>query len=75
MDDSEIRTIIREGMRGPGSLSGYRSIWHALRLQHHIQYSCDHVVPRKLVAEITKDIDPVWVEERRSRRLKRGRSA
>jgi len=28
MDDSEIRTIIHEEMRGPGSLSGYRSIWH-----------------------------------------------
>ena len=30
--DSELRTIICEEMRGPGSLSGYRSIWHALRL-------------------------------------------
>lgn len=53
MDDSEIRTIIREEMRGPGSLSGYRSIWHALRLRHHIH------VPRKLVAKIMKEIDPV----------------
>jgi len=65
MDNSEIRTIIREEMRGPGSLSGYRSIWHALRLRHHIH------VPRKLVAKIVKEIDPVGVEERRSRRLKR----
>ena len=41
IDDSELRTIIREEMRGPGSLSVYRSIWHALRLRHHIH------VPRK----------------------------
>ena len=65
MDDSEIRTVIREEMRGPGSLSGYRSIWHALRLRHHIH------VPRTLVAKIMKEIDPVGVEERRYRRLKR----
>ena len=30
IDDSELHTIIREQLRGPGSLSGYRSIWHAL---------------------------------------------
>ena len=65
MDNSEIRTIIREEMRGPGSLSGYRSISHALRLPHHIH------VPRTLVAKIMKEIDPVEVEERRSQWLKR----
>ena len=65
MDDSEIRNVIREEMEGPGSLSGYRSIWHALRLRHHVH------VPRNLVAKIMKEIDPDGVEERRSRRLKR----
>ena len=55
MDDSEIKTVIREEMRGPGSLSGYKSIWHALRLRHHSH------VPRKLEV---KEIDPVGVEER-----------
>ena len=59
IDDSELRTIIREEMRGPGSLSGYRSIWHALRLRHHIH------VPRKAVAKIMKEIDPAGVEGRR----------
>ena len=66
MDDSELRTIIREEMRAPGSLSSYRSIWHALILRHHINIH----VPRKAVAKIIKEIDPAWVEER-SRRLKR----
>ena len=65
IDDSKLREAIREEMNGPGSLSGYRSIWHALRLRHHIH------VPRNLVATIMAEIDPVGVEERRSRRLKR----
>ena len=65
MDDSEIRNAIHEEMRGPGSLSGYRSIWHALRLRHHIH------VPRNLVSKIMKEIDPDGVEERRSQRMKR----
>lgn len=65
IDDAMVRTAILEEMKGPGSLSGYRSIWHALRLRHHIH------IPRKMVAEIMKEVDPVGVEERRSRRLKR----
>ena len=60
MDDSELRTFIREEMRGPGSLSGYRSIWQALRLRHHIH------VPREAMAKIMKEIDPAGVEERKS---------
>ena len=42
---AEIINVIREEMEGPGSLSGYRSIWHALRLRHHVH------VPRNLVAK------------------------
>ena len=64
INDSEIRSVIREEMRGPGSLSGYRSFWHALRLRHHIH------VPRNLVANIMKEIDPFGVEEGKSRRSK-----
>ena len=52
MDDSELRTTIREEMRGPRSLSGYRSIWQALRLRHHIH------VPRMAVEKIIKETDP-----------------
>ena len=65
IDNETIRTAIQKDMEGAGKLSGYRSIWHALRLRHHIH------VPRNLVAEIMKEIDPVGVEERRARRLKR----
>ena len=48
LDDSEIRSLVREKMKSPGSLSGFRSIWHALRLRHRIH------VPRNLVANIIK---------------------
>ena len=65
IDDKTIRRAIEKEMEGPGKLSGYRSIWHALRLRHHIH------VPRDLVSEILKEIDPAGVEERRARRLKR----
>ena len=64
-DEALIRDKITQEMEGAGSLSGYRHIWHALRLKHHLH------VPRTLVANIMKEIDPEGVEERRSRRLKR----
>ena len=65
IDDSEIRSVIREEMRDLGSLSGYRGIWNALILRYHIH------VTRNLVANIMKEINPVGAEERKSRRLKR----
>ena len=65
LDEEVVRTAIGKEMKRPGMLAGYRSIWHALRLRHGIH------VPRGLVAEIMKEIDPVGVNERRSRRLKR----
>ena len=65
IDNGMVRAAIQKEMQAAGELSGYRSIWHALRLRHHIH------VPRNLVAEIMKEIDPSGVEERRARRLKR----
>lgn len=65
IERNHIRAAVLEEMHGPGRLSGYRSIWHALRLRHRIH------VPRKLVADLMKEIDPVGVEERRARRLRR----
>ena len=52
-------------MQGPGSLAGYRYLWHALRLKQHVN------VPRNLVATIMKESDLDGVKERRSRRPKR----
>ena len=64
-DEDLLRELIKVEMQGAGWLPGYRYLWHALRLKHHV------IVQRKLVAAIMKEIDPDGVEERRSRRLKR----
>ena len=60
-----IYQLIKLEIQGPSSLAGYRYLWHALRLKHHVN------VPRNLVATIMKEIDPGGVKKRRSRRLKR----
>ena len=67
IDEEQLTNLIREEIRGAGRLAGYRSIWHALRIRHGVH------VPRSLVAQILKEIDPVGVDFRRSRRLTRRR--
>lgn len=66
-NQDRLRHIISHEMSEAGELRGYRSIWHSLRLEHGIN------VPRALVAEIMRDIDPVGVQLRRRRKLKRRR--
>ena len=63
IDTDPVRQIIQEELNGSGHLLGYRSIWHSLRLEHHIHY------PRRLVAEMIREIDPEGVELQRRRRL------
>ena len=64
-DQDHIRQVIRDEMSGPGSLGGYRTIWHALRLRHQLH------VPRSFVANVMKEIDPDGVEARKKRKLRR----
>ena len=49
IDDETIRGAIQKEMEGPGKLSGYRSIWHALRLRaaFHLRVFHTHVYARK----------------------------
>eukprot|EP00794_Sanderia_malayensis_P013171 gene13171-14521_t len=61
----EVRQIIRQELSGSGRLLGYRSIWHSLRLEHHIHF------PRRRVAEMIKELDPEGVQLRKRRRLVR----
>lgn len=56
--------ILREIRLGPDRL-GYRTMWHILRVRHHIH------VPRSFVASFLKEIDPEGVEERKRRCLQR----
>ncbi len=53
----------KQGNSRSWRLSGYRSIWHALRLRHGIHVSCH------MVAKIMKEIDLDGVDERKARRL------
>ena len=63
VEEQHLRNVISEEIQGAGRLSGYRSIWHALRLRHGIHVS------RHVVAKIMKEIDPDGVDERKARRL------
>lgn len=58
------RAIITE-INGPNCLLGYRLMWNRLRDAHGIY------VPRSVVMDALKDIDPSGVEIRASKRLKR----
>ena len=55
--------IVQEICTGPDSLSGYRTMWHVLRLRHRIN------VPRRLVESLLREVDPRGVEHRKSRCL------
>lgn len=57
--------IVQEICTGPDSLSGYRTMWHVLRLRHRIN------VPRRLVESLLREVDPRGVEHRKSRCLQR----
>jgi len=57
--------IVQEICTGPDSLSGYRTMWHVLRLRHRIN------VPWWLVESLFREVDPRGVEHRKSRCLQR----
>jgi hypothetical protein len=61
IDIEAVTRLICEEIAGAGRLAGYRCIWHTLRIRHGLH------VPRNLVAQILKEIDPVGVDLRKSR--------
>lgn len=65
VDETIIRNLVRVEMANAGEQSGYRTIWHALRLIHHVH------PPRRLVAQILRELDPDACIARRSRKLTR----
>ena len=54
MAESQIELLNRREIEGTGRLAGYRNIWHALRLRHHVH------VPRSLVARLMKKNRSRW---------------
>ena len=61
----DVRKKIHNALNGPGCLGGYRSHWHALRMKG-IQ------VPRRVVEQVCREIDPTQgCQERKAHRLRR----
>ena len=56
----EIRTILD----GPGCIAGYRHVWHTHKLQ-------GISVPRSVVRNLIKQLDPEGVQERKAHKLQR----
>ena len=65
LDEQMIRNLIEIETNGPGELRGYRAIWHALRIKHHIHG------PRQEVERIMRERNPDAARQRRERRLRR----
>lgn len=59
-----VRGRINELLSGPGSSMGYRSLWHTLEME-------GLRVPRVIVQDLLKEMDPEGSEFRRKQRLKR----
>ena len=55
---------IQDMIDGPASSSGYRAIWHSLELE-------GLRIPRVVVQDLLKEIDPEGVQARKAHRLKR----
>ena len=59
-----VRQRVRAILNGPGSSGGYRSVWHTLEMD-------GLRVPRVVVQDILKELDPEGTELRKANRLKR----
>jgi hypothetical protein len=62
---SDIEGMIRHELDGPSCVSGYRGMWHTLRVKYGVH------VPRKEVECLLRQLDPDGVEERKRHKLKR----
>ncbi len=56
---------IEKEMQEAGLPAGYRYIWHALWLRHHL------TIPGRVVSAIMREINPDGVQERKARCLRR----
>lgn len=63
-DEDLVRRRIRQELEGPGCMSGYRALWHTLRLEGIF-------VPRHVVERLLREMDPEGRDLRSARRLRR----
>ena len=66
VNNDELTEIIRKEIDGPSCVSGYRALWHTLRLKYGI------CVPRARVQVLLKEINPDGTEQRKRHGLKEG---
>ena len=59
-----MKNRIKEMLYEPGSVGGYRTVWHSLEME-------GMRVPRVVVQYLLKELDPIGTETRRNHRLKR----
>ena len=50
-NEEEVRNRILREIDGPGSMSGYRSMWHTLQRE-------GYMVPRQKIEDMLKELDP-----------------
>ena len=55
VDEDLVRNIIRSEMQGPGHLAGYRTMWHILRIKHHVH------TPRSVHVHHTAKLDKAFM--------------
>ena len=60
----EARERIQPLIEGPASSTGYRSVWHSLKMT-------DFHVPRYTIQTLLRDMDPERTQSRRRQRLRR----
>ena len=63
-DVDSVRDRIQDEIDGPGCSGGYRAVWHTLRLE-------GMQVPRKVIEDTLRELDPEGCEERRAKCLRR----
>ena len=64
VDEELVRRRMQQELDGPGCLYGYRAMWHTLKLDGIF-------VPRSVVEQLLKEMDPEGCSSRRGRRLTR----
>jgi len=51
-DEDIVRELIKQEMQGAGSLPGYRYIWHALQLRHHVNIPWSQVASCQVLRSV-----------------------
>ena len=64
-DLTDVERLIQNELDGPGSITGYRGMWHTLRVKYGL------CIQREEVASLSKRLDPAGVAERKRHKFKR----